>query len=304
MTTTTDWDVRDVDTGSHAIVTDVTSATTDTDPAPALTVDDMHALMQRNERLARENAELRAQMGAWTPQRQHDPLTSPDRPPRAIRGVADLTEHEAHTALVAPTPDELAATDEDGIPETPMAAQYEWTTWLGDVHHADKRLAEAVAETRSWADGYTAPTIERTVVEPVEVDYSYRESEAALWAETVVSLSRQREQDGGVYGELAPERLDAQALVPTGAPDKYDPPQREPEPEPEPDDRVQRMTARVNRRDALAPASRVGASEPTSKSRQSRLGSWLRRRGDWVAVAGVIAVWTAVMSWAAWEVLA
>lgn len=98
---------------------------------------------------------------------------------------------------------------------------------------------------------------------------------------------------------------DEHGFVPTGAPERHDPPQRDDEPEP--DDRVQRMAEQRRRRDTLAarssddePTSEVGSSGRTSKSRRGRVGGWIRRRGEWLAAAGVFVAWAAGIGITIW----
>lgn len=244
MTTATDWDVRDADTGSHPVVTDVTSAA----PEHAIELRTAHALAVRNadlseqvrhltdlvERLTEDkrvahleldrlHAEVDGSRSGWTPRRDVN----------AITGVGHLTQRQQNAALVAPTADDLGETDRDGMPLTPILATYEWPTWLGDVHHADATVTDAVTSLHAWADSYTANPIERTVVEPVQVDTSYRQTEAWALADLVVGQSRQ-----SVYAELAPERIQANSKPQQNLPIEH-------ERQPEDQEALDKLTKRV-----------------------------------------------------------
>lgn len=191
MTTATDWTVRDAANNDEVRVTDVQAA------IASATADDRtdreRKLEAMVEKLGTENAELRERLGMWRPRRDVS----------AITGAADLTEGQQGTALVAPTAEDLAETDGYGMPLTPILATYDWPTWLGDVHHADKAVAQAVTDLRAWPEQYAARSVERTIVEPVAVDYSYRDTEAWALAEMVRGQSSQHSPDygGHVYDE-------------------------------------------------------------------------------------------------------
>lgn len=81
---------------------------------------------------------------------------------------------------------------------------------IADSHRREREAVDSLLDYTEQATAHDPADVWddalRGLTERVPVDYSYRQSEAWTWADTVRSLYEMR--DGGVYAELAPDRLD------------------------------------------------------------------------------------------------